>query len=240
MAKTAFYIGPSGSGKTSSIRTMNPETTVIINAIGKDLPWRGSAKQYQLIKTKGEKPNVEWESGNMVINSHAKAVLAWLSFINDKMPHITDVVIDDNTFITSLELLRRKDEKSFDKFNDIADNFINIATKAKTMRDDIVVHLLHHTRVDGDGILEDKQVRAASFGKFVDNNLQTQEAQFTIVFRAEKEVDSSSKNINYVFYTRDASSTTKTPFGMFEEEKIPNDMKYVSDTIRCYYSEENC
>lgn len=238
MAKTAFYIGPSGSGKTSSVRTLNPETTFIFNTLSKDLPWRGSAKQYFAVKTKGEKPNVEWESGNMVSTSQSAAVLAWLHFINVKMPHIRDIVLDDNTFLTSFELLRRKDEKNYDKFNDIANNFVNIVSAARELRSDLVVHILHHTRVDGDGLIEDKKIRAASFGKLVDTSLQTQEAQFTLVLRSEKET--GDKDIDYVFYTRDADSSAKTPFGMFETAKIPNDMKLVSDTIRCYYEGENC
>lgn len=232
MSKSIFYIGKSGSGKTSAIRTLDPKSTFIFNAIAKELPWRGSGKQYTYWD-KDKNP-----SGNMIKTSHAKTILQWMKHISDKMPHIIDVVIDDNTFVTSLELQRRSNETSWEKFNDIAQNFIDIAMLSKELREDLVFHILHHTMTSGDGILENKETRAQSFGKLIDEKLGTQEAQFSIVLKAEKEVNGDK--IDYVFYTRDANSTAKTPFEMFDTDKIPNDLALVSKTVRCYYDESDC
>jgi hypothetical protein len=230
MSRVVFYIGPAGAGKTSSIRTLNPKSTFIVNALAKDLPWKGSAKQYTYID-KEKNP-----SGNMVKTSNSTAIVTWLNFINKNRPDIKDIVIDDNTFLTSLELLRRSNEKNYDKFNDIAQNFIDLVTVSKQLREDIIVHILHHTQVEGDGILQEKSYRAMSYGKLIDEKLGTQEAQFTIVLRAAKE--KTDEGLQYVFYTRDADSTVKTPFGMFEEDKIPNDMSLVRKAITCYYDED--
>lgn len=231
MSKSIFYIGPSGAGKTSAIRTLNPKETFIFNALAKELPWRGSAKQYTYWD-KEKNPD-----GNMIKSSSAPAIIKWMLHISENLPHIKEIVIDDNTFVTSLELQRRKDE-SWSKYDVIVQNFLDIADTSKKLRDDINVHILHHTQVVGDGIIEDKTFKAMSYGKFIDEKLGTQEAQFTIVLRAAKEVNGS--DINYVFYTRDAASSTKTPFEMFSEDKIPNDLALVSKTIRCYYDEEGC
>ena len=231
MSRAIFYIGPSGSGKTTAARTLNPKSTFVFNALGKDLPWKGSAKQYKY----WSKENT---TGNMLKTSNPHTVLTWLDHIDKKLPHVTDIVIDDNTFITSLELLRRQKETSWDKFTDIAQNFIAIAEKCKTMRDDLIVHILHHTQVEGDGILDDKTYRAMSYGKLIDEKLGTQEAQFTIVLRAAKL--KKDTGIEYVFYTSDPDSTAKAPMGMFEQETIPNDMDAVSKIVRCYYDEEGC
>lgn len=149
------------------------------------------------------------------------------------MPHIKDIVIDDNTYLTIMELQRRKNE-GWEKYDHVVENFLALAAKSKSLRDDIVVHFLHHTETAGDGILEEKSYKAISFGKFTDEKLGGQETQWTIVLRAAKEKDGDK--INYVFYTRDAHSTAKAPFEMFADEKIPNDMRLVRQTMDCFYS----
>lgn len=226
MSKSVFYIGPSGAGKSSAARTLNPKTTFIFNCLGKELPWRGSAKQYSAW-------NQETKEGNLVTTSNAQVVLKWLDYIDKNMPHIKDIVIDDNTFLTIMELQRRKSE-GWEKYDSVVDNFLTLASKAKSLRDDIVVHILHHTSIEGDGLLEEKKFKAISFGKFTDEKLGGQEAQFTVVLRAAKE--KNNDKIEYVFYTRDANSSAKTPFEMFADEKIPNDLALVRQTLDCYYS----
>jgi hypothetical protein len=61
MARLTFCVGPSGGGKSSSLKTLNPETSVIINTDKKDLPFKGwkslyseSKKNYREITTHGE------------------------------------------------------------------------------------------------------------------------------------------------------------------------------------------
>lgn len=228
MSKTVLYIGRSGDGKTTGARTLNPSTTFIIQCSpgGKELPWRGSESQYKIC----DKSNPE---GNLVITNLHKRIVEWLDYINDRRPEIRDIVIDDNTFVSSLELLRRTKETTWDKFSDIAANFIDMINKSKTLRSDLIVHILHHSVTEGDGILEPYHHRAQSYGKLIDEKLGSIEAQFTIVLRAAKEAN--EQGINYVFYTKDANSTVKTPLDMFGEAKIPNDIKLVSDTMREYY-----
>lgn len=200
----------------------------MFNALKKDLPWKGSAKQYTYFSK--DNPN-----GNMYATSDSKIVEQFLDHINTKMPHITDIVIDDNTFLTALELHRRKSE-GWDRFDIILDNFLKLVEKSKNLREGLTVYFLHHTKVEGDGLLEDKVTSAMSYGKALDQKMGSMEAHFTVVLRAAKESDGNT--IDYVFYTRDAHSTVKTPIGMFETEKIPNDLKMVKEAINCYYNEE--
>jgi len=228
MSKSVLIIAPSGSGKTTSIRTLNPSETFIINSLGKDLPWKGSAKQYTYYD-KDKNPN-----GNMLKTTNSQVILQWMRGISEKMPHIKSIIIDDNTFLTSMELLRRAKESSWDKFTDAAQNLISIAELSKGLRDDLVVFVMHHTQESGDGILEEKRTRAMSYGKLVDEKLGTLEAQFTIVLRASKE--KHDNDISYVFYTKDANSTAKTPIEMFDTDTIPNDLEYVRKQILCYYN----
>lgn len=46
MANAILIMGKSGSGKSSSIRTLEPKKTVIINVLKKRLPFKGSSQLY--------------------------------------------------------------------------------------------------------------------------------------------------------------------------------------------------
>lgn len=232
MSRAVFVIGPSGSGKSSAIRTLDPKETFIINVLGKDLPFKGSAKKYTFFH-KEKNP-----TGNMVKTTSSAVAIEWLKHINKNMPDIKNIVIDDNTFLTSMELLRRSGEVNWEKYNDIATNFVTLIDLAKSLRDDIVIYMLHHTKEDGDGILENKTTRAMSYGKLIDEKLCSQEAQFTIVLLAKKE--KTDNGLEYNFYTRDAYSTAKAPLGMFDEEKVPNDFALVRRKIECFYEDLDC
>ena len=44
MKPNIFVVGPSGTGKSSSLRNLNPETTIVLNTEQKALPFRGAGK----------------------------------------------------------------------------------------------------------------------------------------------------------------------------------------------------
>lgn len=231
MARVALVLGESGAGKSTSIRTLNPKETFIVNSLGKDLPFKGSGKLYTYFH-KDTNPN-----GNMVKTTAGAAVIQWLNYIDQKMPHIKNIIIDDNTHQSSMEYIRRIRETTWDKFNDIAYNMVTIADLCIKLRDDLTVFIMHHVTTEGDGILTDKKVKAQTLGKLVDQKLSSYESFFTIIFLAEKAKDDDGK-IEHYFLTRDANSTAKTPIGMFEEEKIPNDLALVKEAIHEYYNGE--
>ena len=50
MGKILIVLGPTGSGKSRSVKNLNPEETMVINVLKKDLPFRGSASMYSIDK----------------------------------------------------------------------------------------------------------------------------------------------------------------------------------------------
>ena len=46
MANICLILGKSGTGKSSSIKGLNPKETVVLNVLGKKLPFKGSMKLY--------------------------------------------------------------------------------------------------------------------------------------------------------------------------------------------------
>ena len=83
MANAVIVLGKSGTGKSTSIKTLNPEETIIINVLGKRLPFKGSNAMYST-----EKKNSFQVDGYVDVQN-------LLSTIGDKLPHIKNIVIDD-------------------------------------------------------------------------------------------------------------------------------------------------
>jgi len=232
-SRSILVLGKSGSGKSTSLRNLNPKTTVLFSPLGKRLPFKGSDKNYT-VYNKEKNPN-----GNVIVTSESKKINSWLKYISSDLTHIKTVVIDDSVFLAAKELDRRKDEKGYDKFSDIAHDFLVLSETANTLRDDLTIYFMYHVTTEGDGILEAKTTKALSYGKMIDEKLASIEAQFELVFLAEKIVDPVANTISYKFKTRDAYSTVKTPIGMFDEERIDNDLNFINEAMRCYY-EDNC
>lgn len=232
MSRAVLILGESGAGKSTSIRTLDPTETFVINSLGKDLPFKGSGKLYTYYN-KETNPN-----GNMVKTTSAAAIMQWLTFISQKMPQIKNVIIDDNTHQSSLEFIRRINETNWNKFNDIASNMVTIVEHCKNLREDLIVFIMHHITEVGDGIVEDKKTKAMTIGKLVDQKLSSYESFFTVVLLAKKAKDKESEKVEHFFLTQDADSTTKAPMDMFESVKIPNDLAFVRNSIISYYDEK--
>lgn len=229
MAKAILVLGESGSGKSYSMKNLDPKKTVVFSVLSKGIPIKGSRVNYT-IWNKDKNPQ-----GNIVLTSSSHLIGLWLKNISEKRPEITTVVIDDSTFLAAKELDRRRDEVGYVKFSDIAHDYLQLSEIANTLRDDLNIYFMHHVKTTGDGILEDKVIKAMSYGKMIDEKLCSIEAQFEIVLLATKITDENNKT-KHVFKTNDPNSTVKTS-GLFETDTIPNDLVLVNDAISKFYDE---
>ena len=143
-----------------------------------------------------------------------------------KEPKLKAYVIDDSQYLMANEMFDRAKEAGYGKFTDIALHFRNLIHFVNTkLPDDVIVYFLHHTETD----TNTGAVKAKTVGKMLDNVL-TVEGCFDIVLYAAIE------NKEHVFITQsDGYTTAKSPEGMFEGLKIPNDIKAVDTAIREYY-----
>ena len=92
MANTIAIVGPSGSGKSTGVRTLDPKSTLYINADGKTLPFRGANKLYNT------------GSKNYIETSKLDVINPLLERTN-KRPEIKDIVIDTaNGIMLDLEM----------------------------------------------------------------------------------------------------------------------------------------
>jgi len=224
MAQSVLVIADSGSGKSTSIRDLDPKETFIINIANKPLPFKGWKKNYTMISKDNPK-------GNMTPVSSSAGIIKAMMHVNDKMPHIKNLVIDDWQYMSSFEYFDRANEKGYDKFTQIAANLAQVAKLPKDMRDDLYIFFLTHSEESTD-VNGHRKVKAKTIGKMIDNTL-TLEGLFSIVLFGR--VKKSEDVLMYGFDTvNNGENTCKAPMGMFEASFIDNSLKVVKDAIIKY------
>ena len=141
--------------------------------------------------------------------------------------HNTDkknIIIDDFQYILGLPMMRRIGEKGWDKFNEISQPYSDVLDEISKLDNDVIVYVMSHVETNDDG-----KVKIKTIGKALDKYI-TVEGLFMLVF-GTLVIDQ-----HYFFTTQNnGNNNVKTPYGMFDDMYIPNDLKYVSDKIRNYY-----
>ena len=136
------------------------------------------------------------------------------------------LVVDDSQYLSVFANFARAKEVGYTKFVDMALNEYNlIQFVIQVLPADTIVYFLRHIDIDDSG-----RIHAKTIGKMLDQNLGGLEGMFSIVLMAQTDGN------DYWFQTQsDGYSPCKSPMMMFEERKIPNDLKSVDGTIRAYY-----
>ena len=212
MSTSLLILGNTGTGKSTSIETLNPETTFIIQCVNKELPFKGFKKKYPL-KTKEQE-------GNRYITNSYKSIGGVLQYINSN-EKIKTLIIDDITYLMTNEFVTTE-TKGYDKFNDIAQNFYTLINKIKSLREDLIVVLLGHEEVDNNtGRSQIKTV-----GKLLNEKICI-EGMFSIVLN-------TLVNSEGYHFQNNGYNTTKSPKEMFELLE-PNDLQHIINKIEEYY-----
>lgn len=230
MSNTILIIGQSGSGKSTSARTLDPNSTFIINVLDKPLPFRSFKKDYSMVTAvkddTGNKTGVT--TGNYYAADDWSLVVKCIEMVNKTRPDITTLIIDDWQYILAYEFIRRVSEKGYDKFSDLASHGWQTINACTNTRADLTCFILAHSDLDSTGFAKCKTI-----GKLLEEKI-TIEGLFTTVLHS-RVVDG-----NYYFQTNyDGEYLAKSPMGMFEEMFIPNDLASVKKAIENYYNEAN-
>lgn len=207
MSIPIMVLGQSGTGKSTSLRNMNPATTLLIQVVSKPLPFR--SKNWKGVK----------DGGNIIVASNSTDICQYMRRTTRPI-----IVIDDLQYLLATEFMDRAHEKGYDKFTEMARHYYDVLTTAMNLPAEKRVYLLSHTDTSDSG-----QTKAKTIGKLLDEKI-TVEGLVTIVLRTHV------INGQYVFSTRNnGSDTVKTPIGLFEDEHIPNDLAAVDEAITTYY-----
>lgn len=205
MGMPVLIYGKSGSGKSRSMKFFGEEEILLINIEGKELPFRNSFKY-----------RCRTDSTDTIIEQIKK------------MPCKT-AVIDDAGYLMTHHFMnnhrQKKGNSSFDMYDDIADKMYFLVQRIKTeVPEDRIVYIVLHEDTNDMG---DTKIR--TIGRLIDNKVCL-EGMVTICIRC------MSDNGKHFFRTQtDGFDITKTPEGMFDDNEIDNNLKFVDDTIRQFY-----
>lgn len=215
MSKVICIAGESGSGKTTSMRNLDPETTMYIDCDKKGLSWKGWRNQYN-----GEKKNyLKTDFPQVALQAFKKIDK------EEQYKHIRVVVVDTINGLMIADEMRRCKEKGYDKWQDLAQSIYDLIDYALTMRDDVTIIFVAHTQTDHDdnGYMF---TRIKTSGRKLDKI--TLESKFSTVLLS-KCVDGK-----FLFENQANFSTAKTPMGAFEEKEIDNDIVQVMKALEEY------
>ena len=221
-SKLIGIVGQTGTGKSTAIKHLNPKETYIINVAKKELPFKGSEKLYNA------------ENKNYKEIDDANEITRLLKTISDKAPHIKNIIIEDSNYIMGFSIVSKATEVGYMKFSIMARDMVELFREARKLRDDLKVFYFTHPEIieDGGEIIGYK-IKTA--GKLIDNQIIL-EGLMTVCLYTYVE-DSKDGSATYNLLTnRYKKYPAKSPDGMFEDIKIPNNLQLVADTIDAYYN----
>lgn len=220
-SKLIGIVGETGTGKSTSIKFLNPEETYIINVAKKELPFKGSEKLYN-----GDKRNYKEVDD-------ANEISRLLLSISKNAPHIKTIVIEDSNYIMGFNMVAKATETGFTKFSLMAKDMVELLRTTRQLRDDLVVfYFTHPETVEDAGEIIGYKMKTA--GKLIDNQINL-EGLFTVVLYTNVE-EKKDGTMEYSFVTnRYRKIPAKSPDGMFEEIKLPNNLQTIVEKVREYY-----
>lgn len=220
MSKLIALVGATGCGKSHSIQFLDPKETYIISVADKELPFRKSKSVYNR------------ENKNYKHVTDAPEIGRLMRTLSETAPHIKTIVIEDGNYVMGFNLVDKATEVGYTKFSIMAQQMVELIQGAKKLRDDlVVVYVSHQEELEDSGEIISFKMKTA--GKMIDNQI-VMEGLFTTVLYAITE--SKGDKTDYFFITnRYKKYPAKSPHGMFEEIKIPNNLKIVIDKINEYY-----
>lgn len=226
MANVCMILGKSGTGKSTSLKTLNPKETVVLNVLKKRLPFKGSNSLYNK------------ESKNLFeVDDYAQTVTL-LGNIGKSAAHVKNVIIDDMIYIMRKEYFKRAKETGYGKYTELAQHFQQIISTCEGLRDDLnVFFILHSEDIQSDKV--NVGYKVSTIGSLIDNQYNPIEVVPMVLYSAVKYDDKG--NPQYGFYTHRCMEGTieipaKTPADMFEDDFIPNDLGYVVEKMNEYYN----
>ena len=225
MANICLVLGKSGTGKSSSIKNLDPKTTVVLNVLGKRLPFKGSQSIYNE------------QNKNLFRVDNYTQIISMLTGIGNSAKYVSNVIIDDATYIIRKEYFKRAKEAGYGKYTELGMHFQQIISLCESLRDDLnVFFIMHSEDVTSDNTITGYKV--STVGKLLDSQYNIVEVVPMVLYSDIKYDDKG--NATYGFYTHRFKDgvveiPAKSPADMFEQDFIPNDLNIVVKAMKEYY-----
>ena len=207
MAEAVLIYGKSGTGKSTSLENFGEKEIFLINVIGKRLSFR---KKFAYTITCDDADKIK-------------------RYMTKCPEGVKTIVIDDAGYLMTNQFMAghsgdKSGGSTFDLFNKIADSFWSLINAIKALPEDKIVYLTMHEDTNDFG-----EKRLRTIGKLLNEKVCI-EGMCSVVLRAE------TMGGKYSFVTQnEGNDISKSPKGMFDEVRIPNDLKAVDTAIREYW-----
>ena len=225
MANIIMLLGKSGTGKSTSIKGLDSKETVVINVLGKRLPFKGSNALYNK------------ENKNIFQKETYTDIISLVQNISDKATYVKNIILEDLIYVMRKEYFSRAREVGYGKYTELAQHFQQIISTCEKLREDLNVFMILHS----EDVQSDKTTtgyKVSTVGNLVDNCYNPLEVVPMVLYSSVKYDDKG--NTQYGFYTHRCKEgvveiPAKTPDEMFDEDFIPNDLGYVVKKMNEYY-----
>jgi len=215
MSEPILILGPSGGGKSFACRNMNPKTSLFISVDGKRPPF--SLKEWP--RMTAETPN-----GSFYVprreNPYGSIKGAIQAAIKDGKK---DIVIDDSQFLLSNDFFAKAQEKGYEKFTQMGQQFWTLIEFCRDLPEDVIVYFLHHPEYDAVGNIQVKTI-----GKMLSEK-GCVEGRFTVCLWIDKK-----DGVHSLISSHPDQSIIKSPPDMLPE-KMDNDFSIVGKSVREYW-----
>ncbi len=220
MSRTILVYGQSGAGKTTSCRNLDPASTYFIDCDGKGLSWRGWRKQFCA-------DNHNYFRTDELDPARRNSVPFILKTIatDDRCKHIKTVVVDGISTLMVTDEFRRRKEKGFDKYQDLAACIFETVKHAADFRDDLTVVFIGHVDIERDQNGNEVFSQVRTSGQKLKRIVL--ESLFTTVLYAKNDAN------QFFFETQPVRSTAKSPVDALPPT-MPNDIAQVIKLLQDY------
>ncbi|WP_410496371.1 AAA family ATPase [Cellulosilyticum sp. ST5] len=205
MGVAVLLIGKSGQGKSTSLRNFGEEEISLINVSKKPLPFQKKFKK-----------TIETDDYNKIHQ------------LLDKSSSDSIVIDDASYLITNMFMNKHSTAGAgnavFALYNNLGDEFWRLIEHIKALPPQKVVYVIMHEDRSDFG-----EIKPKTIGKLLDDKVCI-EGMFTVVLRCM-----ADKGRHFFRTQTDGMDVAKSPFGMFEQFEIDNDLKLVDQTIRAYW-----
>jgi len=221
-SKLIGIVGQTGTGKSTAIKYLDPKETYIINVAKKELPFKGSEKIYNT------------DNKNYKELDDANEITRQLRAISDKAHHIKNIIIEDSNYIMGFNMVAKATEVGYTKFSLMAKDMVELFREARKLRDDIkVFYLTHPETIEDGGDIIGYKIKTA--GKLIDNQVLLEGLLTVCLYTLVEENKDGTASYNLIT-NRYRKYPAKSPDGMFDQIKIPNNLQTVVDKVNAYYN----
>lgn len=205
MGIPVLIIGKSGQGKSTALRNFGEEEISLINVSKKPLPFQKKFKK-----------TIETDDYNKIHQ------------LLDKSSS-NSIVIDDASYLITNMFMNKHSSAGagnavFVLYNNLGDEFWRLIEHIKSLPPQKIVYVIMHEDRSDFG-----EIKPKTIGKLLDDKVCI-EGMFTVVLRCM-----ADKGRHFFRTQTDGMDVAKSPFGMFEQFEIDNDLKLVDGVIRNYW-----